>query len=186
MRAAGSPSRTQRGTSRWMAGGCAGSARNAATATIAGQDSSPDAPGLIKLRTAGQRGKNGAHGGPKPPPMRCCSTVSDSEWHFGLDGADARATRCPDGAVGCFEPSERVLAEEHAASRTTVRLVLLKLSAQGLIEAQQGKGYFVRAARRSRRAAKASEPRRLRSRPRPARSGRCRVPRLHSRLGVRG
>jgi DNA-binding GntR family transcriptional regulator len=47
-------------------------------------------------------------------------------------------------------PSERVLAAELAAGRTTVRLVLGQLAAQGLIEAQHGRGYFVRT-RRSRR-----------------------------------
>jgi DNA-binding FadR family transcriptional regulator len=42
-------------------------------------------------------------------------------------------------------PSERHLAEQFGAARTTVRLVLVKLSAEGLIEAQHGRGYFVRA-----------------------------------------
>jgi len=41
-------------------------------------------------------------------------------------------------------PSERVLAAEQGAGRTTVRLVLAKLAAQGLVEAQHGRGYFVR------------------------------------------
>jgi GntR family transcriptional regulator len=47
-------------------------------------------------------------------------------------------------------PSERVLASELGAGRTTVRLVLGQLVAQGWIEAQHGRGYFVRK-RRSRR-----------------------------------
>lgn len=46
-------------------------------------------------------------------------------------------------------PSERVLAVDQQAGRTTVRLVLAKLAAQGLIEAQHGRGYFVK--KRSRR-----------------------------------
>jgi hypothetical protein len=57
-------------------------------------------------------------------------------------------------------PSERALAAEHGASRTTVRLVLVKLAALGLVEPQHGRGYFVRPrsgrARRSSSAAKAS------------------------------
>jgi GntR family transcriptional regulator len=40
-------------------------------------------------------------------------------------------------------PSERVLAAEQEAGRTTVRLVLAKLAAQGLIQAEHGRGYFV-------------------------------------------
>jgi DNA-binding GntR family transcriptional regulator len=40
-------------------------------------------------------------------------------------------------------PSERSLVDELDAGRTTVRLVLSKLAAQGLIEAQHGRGYFV-------------------------------------------
>ncbi|GAA1031459.1 hypothetical protein GCM10009557_26900 [Virgisporangium ochraceum] len=40
-------------------------------------------------------------------------------------------------------PSERTLVDELGAGRTTVRLVLSKLAAQGLIEAQHGRGYFV-------------------------------------------
>jgi DNA-binding GntR family transcriptional regulator len=42
-------------------------------------------------------------------------------------------------------PSERTIAAEQGAGRTTVRLVLAKLVAQGLIEAQHGRGYFVKA-----------------------------------------
>ena len=41
-------------------------------------------------------------------------------------------------------PSERVLASETGAGRTTVRLVLSKLAAEGLIRAEHGRGYFVR------------------------------------------
>lgn len=49
-------------------------------------------------------------------------------------------------------PSERVIAAEQDAGRTTVRLVLARLAAQGLVEAQHGRGYFVKARpKRSRR-----------------------------------
>lgn len=41
-------------------------------------------------------------------------------------------------------PSERDLVTELGAGRTTVRLVLAKLAALGLVEAQHGRGYFVR------------------------------------------
>lgn len=40
-------------------------------------------------------------------------------------------------------PSERRLAEELGAGRTTVRLVLTKLAAEGLIRAEHGRAYFV-------------------------------------------
>jgi DNA-binding FadR family transcriptional regulator len=40
-------------------------------------------------------------------------------------------------------PSERVLAADLNAGRTTIRLVLLRLSAEGLIRAEHGRGYFV-------------------------------------------
>ena len=42
-------------------------------------------------------------------------------------------------------PSERVLANEIGAGRTTVRLVLAKLASEGLIRAEHGRGYFVQA-----------------------------------------
>jgi DNA-binding GntR family transcriptional regulator len=42
--------------------------------------------------------------------------------------------------AGDMLPSERVLAAEQQAGRTTVRLVLAKMAAQGLI---RGRGYFV-------------------------------------------
>jgi DNA-binding FadR family transcriptional regulator len=41
-------------------------------------------------------------------------------------------------------PSERTLAAELGAGRTTVRLVLVKLAAEGLVRAEHGRGYFVR------------------------------------------
>jgi DNA-binding GntR family transcriptional regulator len=40
-------------------------------------------------------------------------------------------------------PSERTLAQELAAGRTTIRLVLMKLAAEGLIRSEHGRGYFV-------------------------------------------
>jgi GntR family transcriptional regulator len=40
-------------------------------------------------------------------------------------------------------PSERTLAENLSAGRTTVRLVLVKLAAEGLVRAEHGRGYFV-------------------------------------------
>lgn len=40
-------------------------------------------------------------------------------------------------------PSERDLAAQLSAGRTTIRLVLAKLTALGLVEAQHGRGYFV-------------------------------------------
>ena len=46
--------------------------------------------------------------------------------------------------AGSKLPSERDLATQLAAGRTTIRLVLAKLTAQGLIEPQHGRGYFVR------------------------------------------
>ncbi len=39
-------------------------------------------------------------------------------------------------------PSERVIARTLNAGRTTVRLVLLRLAAEGLIHAVHGRGYF--------------------------------------------
>lgn len=44
-------------------------------------------------------------------------------------------------------PSERQIVETYGAGRTTVRLVLAKLAAQGLIEPRHGRGYFVCAPR---------------------------------------
>ena len=44
---------------------------------------------------------------------------------------------------GAKMPSERKLSEELGAGRTTVRLVLTKLAAEGLIRAEHGRGYFV-------------------------------------------
>ncbi|MFD7729230.1 GntR family transcriptional regulator [Kitasatospora phosalacinea] len=50
-------------------------------------------------------------------------------------------------AAGAKLPSERTLVEELGAGRTTVRLALAKLAAEGLIDAQHGRGYFVTKAR---------------------------------------
>ena len=40
-------------------------------------------------------------------------------------------------------PSERTLTSDLGAGRTTIRLVLMKLAAEGLIRAEHGRGYFV-------------------------------------------
>jgi GntR family transcriptional regulator len=40
-------------------------------------------------------------------------------------------------------PSERTLAADLGAGRTTVRLILVKLAAEGLVRAEHGRGYFV-------------------------------------------
>ncbi len=40
-------------------------------------------------------------------------------------------------------PSERKLADDLGAGRTTVRLVLTKLAAEGLVRAEHGRAYFV-------------------------------------------
>ena len=40
-------------------------------------------------------------------------------------------------------PSERQLAEQLNAGRTTVRLVLTKLGAEGTIRSEHGRGYFI-------------------------------------------
>jgi GntR family transcriptional regulator len=46
-------------------------------------------------------------------------------------------------APGARLPSERQLAADLGAGRTTVRLVLAKLAAEGLIRSEHGRGYFV-------------------------------------------
>lgn len=40
-------------------------------------------------------------------------------------------------------PSERQLADDLQAGRTTIRLVLTKLAAEGLVRSEHGRGYFV-------------------------------------------
>lgn len=40
-------------------------------------------------------------------------------------------------------PSERQLADQLSAGRTTIRLVLTKLGAEGVIHSEHGRGYFV-------------------------------------------
>jgi DNA-binding GntR family transcriptional regulator len=40
-------------------------------------------------------------------------------------------------------PSERTLVDELGASRSTIRLVLVRLVAEGLVRAEHGRGYFV-------------------------------------------
>jgi GntR family transcriptional regulator len=46
-------------------------------------------------------------------------------------------------APGDRLPSERRLAEDLGAARTTIRLVLVKLVAEGLVRAEHGRAYFV-------------------------------------------
>jgi len=40
-------------------------------------------------------------------------------------------------------PSERQLAEQLDAGRTTIRLVLMKLATEGMIRSEHGRRYFV-------------------------------------------
>jgi DNA-binding FadR family transcriptional regulator len=40
-------------------------------------------------------------------------------------------------------PSERQLSSDLGAGRTTIRLVLAKLAAEGLVRAEHGRAYFV-------------------------------------------
>jgi len=40
-------------------------------------------------------------------------------------------------------PSERRLAAELDAGRTTIRLVLMKLATEGMIRSEHGRGYFL-------------------------------------------
>jgi GntR family transcriptional regulator len=49
------------------------------------------------------------------------------------------------GKVGPGErlPSERQLADQLGAGRTTIRLVLMKLTTEGMIRSEHGRGYFV-------------------------------------------
>ncbi len=39
-------------------------------------------------------------------------------------------------------PSERKLVERLGAGRTTVRLILMKLTAEGVIRSEHGRGYY--------------------------------------------
>jgi GntR family transcriptional regulator len=48
-----------------------------------------------------------------------------------------------DLAPGARLPSERQLSADLGAGRTTVRLVLAKLTAEGLVRSEHGRGYFV-------------------------------------------
>ena len=45
----------------------------------------------------------------------------------------------PDGRL----PSERQLAQQLDAGRTTIRLILMKLTTEGTIRSEHGRGYFV-------------------------------------------
>jgi DNA-binding FadR family transcriptional regulator len=40
-------------------------------------------------------------------------------------------------------PSERQLAQQLGAGRTTIRLILMKLATEGMIRSEHGRGYFV-------------------------------------------
>jgi DNA-binding FadR family transcriptional regulator len=40
-------------------------------------------------------------------------------------------------------PSERQLAQQLEAGRTTIRLVLMKIATEGTIRSEHGRGYFV-------------------------------------------
>jgi len=44
----------------------------------------------------------------------------------------------PDGRL----PSERQLAQQLDAGRTTIRLILMKLATEGMIRSKHGRGYF--------------------------------------------
>lgn len=82
---------------------------------------------------------------------RACTLCSVGEVTDRVEAVLRGAIESGEYRPGDKLPSERVLAAEQQASRTTVRLVMAKLAAQGLIEAQHGRGYFVR--RRTRRRA---------------------------------
>lgn len=69
---------------------------------------------------------------PTTPPSR---RIADE-----LRGAIANGTLAP----GARLPSERVLAQEHGAARNTARQAIAILQAEGLVEAQHGRGVFVR------------------------------------------
>ena len=60
-----------------------------------------------------------------------------------VEGALRRQLSSGDLKPGDRLPSERTLVSELDASRTTVRLVLVKLVAEGLVRADHGRGYFV-------------------------------------------
>lgn len=68
---------------------------------------------------------------------------------------NALAARIVEGELdaGAWLPSERELAREYAADRSTVRRALRMLAEQGLVELRHGSGAQVRTARRVRRAA---------------------------------
>lgn len=40
-------------------------------------------------------------------------------------------------------PSERQLAEQLEAGRTTIRLILMKLATEGMVRSEHGRGYFI-------------------------------------------
>jgi GntR family transcriptional regulator len=68
-----------------------------------------------------------------------------------VDGVTARVERTlrnmiTSGELGPGDrlPPERTLAEQLSASRTTIRLVLLKMTAEGIIRPEHGRAYFVK------------------------------------------
>jgi len=61
----------------------------------------------------------------------------------GLERALRDAIRGDRYQVGSKLPSERELAAQNGVGRTTVRVVLARLASEGLVEARQGRGYFV-------------------------------------------
>ena len=40
-------------------------------------------------------------------------------------------------------PSERQLAQQLDAGRTTIRLILMKLATEGMVRSEHGRGYFI-------------------------------------------
>ncbi|MFI0486869.1 GntR family transcriptional regulator [Actinomadura sp. 9N215] len=68
---------------------------------------------------------------------------------------NALAARIVEGELdpGTWLPSERELARQHGADRSTVRRALRMLAEQGLVQLRHGSGAQVRTARRVRRAA---------------------------------
>jgi GntR family transcriptional regulator len=60
-----------------------------------------------------------------------------------VEGAIRNKIASGDLAPGDRLPSERTLVADLDASRTTVRLVLMRLVAEGVIRAEHGRAYFV-------------------------------------------
>lgn len=83
--------------------------------------------------------------------VNLCAPVAPSDTRLAVMGEVTRSIerlirdRIEQGTYGPGDrlPSERELSAELGVGRTTVRLVLGKLTTLGLIEAQHGRGYFV-------------------------------------------